>query len=76
MQKWIDNINNVMTKKEVGTCPYCGSDNTDYRIIQIAGTLGTADIWCNKCKNAVHLSRITVNNDMIKNIELPKSLKY
>lgn len=74
--KWIDNINNILNEKKAGNCPFCGSDNTDYRVIQIAGDLGTADIWCNKCKKAIHLSRLKVNRDMIKNIDLPKSLKY
>ena len=76
IKKWYDSINNMLVGDPLPKCPFCNSKNTDYRMIQISGDLGTADIWCNKCKKAIHISRIEVPKDRIREVVLPQSLKY
>lgn len=74
--QWLDNLDNIMSNKKVGKCPHCGSNNTDYRMIQLQGEYGIADLWCNECKKAMHISRIKISNDFIRDIELPKTVKF
>lgn len=74
--KWLDNIDSVLKNKDSGICPFCKSNNTDYRIIQITENLGHGDIWCNECKKAIHLSRVHISDDIIKESKLPESLEY
>ncbi len=74
--EWLDNIESVLKNGGSGLCPFCKSSNTDYRIVKIASNFGYGDIWCNECKKAVHISRVDISEDIIKESKLPKSLKY
>ena len=73
--KWLDNINIIATHN-AGKCPFCNSENTDYRIINLSSDIGYGDVWCNDCKKAFHISRMKISEDIIKNSEIPKSLNY
>ena len=74
--KWLDNVTNIVRSHNAGKCPYCGSENTDYRLIEISNGNGCGDIWCNDCKSAFHISRMKVSKEIIKDIKLPISLNY
>lgn len=56
--EWLDNINSIMTDEKTGVCPFCGSDDVDYRVVTVTKENGYADIWCNHCKKAAHFSRV------------------
>ena len=43
--KWLDNVTNIVRSHNAGKCPYCGSENTDYRLIEISNGNGCGDIW-------------------------------
>ena len=74
--KWLDNVTNIVQSRNAGKCPHCGSENTDYRLIEISNGNGYGDIWCNDCKSAFHISRMKVSKEIIKDIKLPSSLNY
>ena len=74
--KWLDNITNIIATPNAGKCPFCNSENTDYRIINLSSDIGYGDVWCNDCKKAFHISRMKISEDIIKNSEIPKSLNY
>lgn len=74
--KWLDNITNIIATHNTGKCPFCNSENTDYRIINLSSDIGYGDVWCNDCKKAFHISRMKISEDIIKNSEIPKSLNY
>ncbi len=76
MQKWMSNLENIASLKEVGTCPYCGSDDTDYgyTLVNELSDMGYGDIWCNSCLHAFHMSRVVIDKDRLK--ETPIGLKY
>ena len=59
--KWLDNITNILNINKAGKCPYCGKENTDYRLLEISNGNGYGNIWCNDCKRAYHLSLIKVS---------------
>ena len=50
--KWLDNITNIIATHNAGKCPFCNSENTDYRIINLSSDIGYGDVWCNDCKKA------------------------
>lgn len=58
--KWIENITRLFEFGETGICPFCNSDDTDYRmkIVDHKTKMGFGDIWCNCCKRAFHISRV------------------
>ncbi len=74
--KWLENINNIFENKETGKCPFCNSENTNYRIVRFAVDFGSCDIWCEDCKKAFHMSRVKVSEDILRNVELPKELNF
>lgn len=74
--KWLDNITSIMNMHNAGKCPCCGSENTDYRLLEVSNGNGFGDIWCNDCKSAFHISRIKVSKEFIKENKMPKSLNY
>jgi hypothetical protein len=47
MRKWMPNFISVDRDGNPGVCPCCGSDNTDYVIVQNPDII---KIWCNDCK--------------------------
>lgn len=77
MMKWIKNIQSVIQNGDAGECPFCSSSDTDYSasIIEKETNMGYAVIWCNKCKHAIHISRMKINKEM-KNGKIPDGLKY
>ena len=56
--KWLDNITNIIATHNAGKCPFCNSENTDYRIINLSSDIGYGDVWCNDCKKAFHISDV------------------
>lgn len=74
--KWINNIKRMMEKQEKDICPYCGSENTDFAIslVDEQKNMGYADLWCNDCHNAFHISRMNVHKIIEK--EIPTNLIY
>lgn len=81
--KWLSNLENLAVNREVGICPFCSGNDTDYvfTVVQDSDKAGYADIWCNECNHAFHISRtfvdagykaISVNDPSPK----PKNLKY
>lgn len=74
--KWTNNIESIKYLHKVGKCPYCGSENTDYRLLEVANGHGYGDVWCNDCKKAFHISRIKLSKEDVKNQQLPNGLNF
>ena len=57
-------------------CPYCKSENVNYtlKIVDEKSKMGYGAIWCNDCKKAFHISRIKVDEEIIK--EIPSDLEF
>ena len=47
-----------------------------YRIVRVNESVGYADVWCNDCKKAYHISRMKISPDMIVEKALPDDLIY
>ena len=77
MKKWAKNLKSIIADNDAGVCPHCSSENTDYSIKNTLGDVGYADIWCNDCKKAVHISRMSVFGIKSKGkADVPKGLIY
>ena len=75
--KWIDNLVNLNKTGLVGNCPYCGKENTKSNFQKVNNNMGFGDIWCQDCKNAFHISRVEINDSLIKNNSIkPDNLEY
>ena len=74
--KWANNILSIAEHKVAGTCPICKSNDTNFRFVRVDGVDGFGDIWCNTCKNGFHISRCKVTDDILKDIELPRGIKF
>lgn len=76
MMKWLGNLNSIATNGQPGTCPYCESENVNYilKIVDEKSKMGYGAIWCNDCKKAFHISRIKVDEGIIK--EIPSDLEF
>lgn len=74
--KWLDNITSIINTHSAGKCPYCGSKNTDYRAVEISHGNGYGDVWCNDCRKAFHISRMSISQEIVREIKLPESLDY
>jgi len=45
-------------------CPSCGAQAIDYRVIGDVGkNIGWAMIWCESCKEGIHVSRMQLPRD-------------
>lgn len=76
MKKWVKNLKSVIENNNAGVCPYCLSKNTGYSTKNTIGDMGYADIWCNDCKKAVHISRMNVYGIKPGEDDIPKGLVY
>ena len=78
MMKWLENLKSIGAGGNVGKCPFCGSENTDYKcsVVDPENGNGYMDIWCNDCKKAFHMSRMQVTGDMKTDGEIPAGLIY
>ena len=66
IDKWKNNINSFAHDGKTGDCPFCGSNDTEYRIVPVTEEYGYADIWCNNCNKAVHISRVMITKEHSK----------
>ena len=53
--KWRDNMISVHKDGVVGKCPSCMSLDTDYKYLEHRDGRGSLNIWCNSCKEQVHI---------------------
>ncbi len=76
--KWSKNIRNVAFTKTPGNCPMCKSENTDYatRITNEKTSKGYGVIWCNDCKNNIHLPDMAIELDSSLGKAIPEDIKY
>ena len=77
-EKWIDSLKSISDQGSVGSCPFCGSTNTDYKcsVVIPENRNGYMDIWCNNCKKAFHVSRMQIPKNMKTEGEIPQGLEY
>jgi len=75
--KWLKNIENFSASGCVGSCPFCGSADTDYccTVIESETHFGYGDLWCNDCKRGYHISRMQVPDDA-KIGTAPRFIRY
>ena len=76
--KWLENLDNIVKEKKPGTCPHCGSEDTDYSctIVIPEKRLGHMTIWCNDCMRGYHISRMEVPEGFKTGGKIPEGLKY
>lgn len=74
--KWLKCIENIAESNTPGKCPYCESENTAYNATKISGNFGYAVIWCNECKNAHIISRLSIDDKIITDKKAPDNLIY
>lgn len=74
---WISNAQNIAGNRPVGSCPNCGSCDTDFRYFIVDEKQGTGccDIWCRTCMHGYHVPRVKVSN-RLKVGELPKKVVF
>ena len=53
--KWNSSLVQISTNGTVGVCPYCGSEDTDFLFVDKKSGRGYLDVWCNSCKEQVHV---------------------
>ena len=53
ISKWMRNFIDASSKGEPGKCPFCGSMDTDYVIVQDPAFI---EVWCNTCKKMDNMS--------------------
>ena len=73
---WLQNLKNILSGKNPGECPYCGSKETDFSVTTISDDMGYCDVWCNTCKRACHISRMNTYGFKIEKKKIPEGLKY
>lgn len=73
--KWITNLENIVSNNDVGECPYCGSQNTEYSANRVNKDFGYLVIWCNSCKKAINISRVKITQDMVEKT-MPNDLVF
>lgn len=76
IMKWVPNMESVIKNHNAGKCPFCDSTDTDFAVVQIVKNLGYCAIWCNDCKQGVHISKMNVNDDMLKDVPIPQDVKF
>lgn len=76
MMKWIPNMESIIKSHTAGNCPFCNSSNTDFAIVQVVTNQGYCAIWCNDCKQGVHISKMNVTNDMLRNSLVPQDINF
>lgn len=76
--RWIDAIVALRNKEDSVTCPMCGSENVKYKetVIDLSDDIGFADVWCEDCKRAAHISRGHFKNPINPDMETPDNLQY
>lgn len=74
--RWLKNIENIAEKNAPGKCPFCNSLNTDYSAIRIKNEYGYCVIWCNDCKHAFNVSRISITEGMNVGKSIPNNLIF
>ena len=77
--EWLDNISSIINEEKAGVCPFCGSDDVDYRVIATTENYGYADIWCNQCKKAAHFSRVKTSSTskvLSHKAQMPQGLDF
>lgn len=68
--KWLDCIKVISTTDKAGKCPYCNGSNTDYTYVLVSDGKGYFNIWCNDCKKMGHISRVKIDNNIKKVIDV------
>lgn len=74
--KWLNNMESIATTKSSGSCPHCGSSDTDYSFIGKISAVGYGVIWCNACKRAYRISRMHIPAGYKVNNPIPRDIVY
>lgn len=73
--KWMKCIKSIQENGKSGKCPKCNSENTDYAYVLVdkSNNLGYLDVWCNECKSIEHISRVKIQDNLKKVIDVDKA---
>lgn len=72
--KWLKNLESLSECGKVGSCPFCGSNDTGYNATKVDGDMGYVVIWCNECKKFHVISRAKITEKMNKGQDIPKEI--
>lgn len=72
--KCLKNLESLSECGKVGSCPFCGSDDTGYNATKVDGDMGYVVIWCNECKKFHVISRANITEKMNKGQDIPKEI--
>ena len=76
ISRWIPNMQNITEKHTVGKCPFCQSENTDFSVVEILNKQGYCSIWCNNCKEGIHISKMNISPEMLRVSAIPKDINF
>ena len=72
--KWLRNLESLSECDKVGSCPFCGSNDTGYNATKVNGDMGYVVIWCNECKKSHVISRANITEKMNNGQDVPKGI--
>lgn len=76
MFNWIDHVYNIKNGSKNETCGICGG-KIEYREVLVSKDgCGYADVWCDRCKAAHHISRGYFETPIETTFDTPKDLRY
>jgi len=72
---WASNLKSITQKNHIENCPFCGSSDTGYSAVKILNDMGYCTMWCNTCKEGIHVSRVKLSTESVKNVTVPSDIK-
>lgn len=74
--QWIEAMQEMRANNKA-KCPNCGGAHVKYSENTFDSTgIGYADIWCEDCMHAMHISRGHFTNPINPGIDIPNNLIY
>lgn len=72
--KWFKNLKSLSECGIVGSCPFCGSNDTGYNAVNVVADMGYVTVWCNECKKSYIVSRTKITAKMDNGQDTPKEI--
>lgn len=73
-KKWLKNLETLAKTGEVGACPFCDSEDTDFSSTKVSGDYGFTVLWCNSCRRSYVISRIKITGELEMSKPIPDNL--
>lgn len=78
LKNWVETYRRILIGDSSVSCPECGSSNVrcGHVLIDPSSKMGYGAVWCDDCRNGMHLSRVNLVG--VSNImkQLPDDLNF